>query len=60
MFSVEFFKEECRDPDASPFGPFRIRLLSPASNKYICFNKNGRVKAVVSQTEPSKAELQHI
>ena len=47
-FSVEFSREVCRSPNSSPLDPIKTRLFSKSQQRYICFNRRGRVRSVVS------------
>ena len=48
FFAVALVKESCHLLDAGLDGPVMVRLLHQETNKYICFNKRGRIRTVVS------------
>ncbi len=58
LFAVELVKETCKytsSPSSSGssgsdlvLDPLMIRLFHPGSRKYVCFNRKGKVKTVVS------------
>ena len=41
-------KETCKMSDAGPLDPIQTRLYHSQSRRYICFNRKGKVRTVVS------------
>jgi len=50
---VELSRESCRSPNSSPWDPIKTRLFSKSQQRYLCFNRRGRVRSVT----PRRAEL---
>ena len=48
FFLVELSRESCRSPNSSPWDPIKTRLFSKSQQRYLCFNRRGRVRSVVS------------
>lgn len=50
---VEFSRESCRSPNSGPWDPIKTRLFSKSQQRYLCFNRRGRLRSVT----PRRAEL---
>ena len=48
FFAVALVKETCHVLGSGFDGPVMVRLLHRDTNKYVCFNKRGRIRTVVS------------
>ena len=44
---VELIKETCIDEDADFYDQIKTRLYSPSADRYICFNKKGKIRPMV-------------
>lgn len=59
-FLVELSRESCRSPNSSPWDPIKTRLFSKSQQRYLCFNRRGRVRSVVSFAPQHSATDQSI
>ena len=45
---VELIKESCVDYEAKLSDRIKTRLYSPSARRYICFNRKGKIRTMVS------------